>query len=138
MNVVLANLTWLLHAAFVLWFCLTPFVGSEPMLVLHLFIGPFLFFHWIMNDDTCSLTLLEMKLRGLEKCETSFFYNLVSPIYKPRDAEVRSVAWVLAVSLWLVTVSRVLRRPNMIGDMFRQAFGKGGVESSTAAPALVT
>lgn len=116
-NVLLANLIWLLHVAFILWMIVTPFTSNEPMLVLHAFVCPFLMFHWIVDEDTCSLTLLEATLRGVP-CEKSFFYSLVSPIYKPRDQDVRAVAWVATVGLWLVTLSKVLRRPAMIGDVF--------------------
>lgn len=121
--VVAATLVWIIHMLVLVWFCLTPFYGNEPFLVLHLIMGPFLWFHWIMNNDECSLTLLEMKLRGITECEKSFMWNVVSPIYKPRDADVRVFVWVASILLWLVTLSKVIKRPAMIGDMFRNAWG---------------
>lgn len=117
----LANVVWLLHAVFLVWIMVAPFTGSEPMLVLHLVVVPFLWFHWWMNDDTCALTMVERQLRGVQS-EDSFFHNLVSPVYKIRDKDARVVSWVISLLLWLVTVSKVMKRPAMIKDVFT---GKG-------------
>lgn len=121
-NVFAANVIWVLHMLFVVWMVVTPFTNNEPNLVLHLFVGPFLWFHWIMNEDACSLTLMEMKLRGIQDCKESFFHHVVSPIYKPRDEDIRVMAWMASIGLWLVTLSKVLKRPQMIGDMFKTAW----------------
>lgn len=119
-----ANLIWLLHILLVVWLVVTPFTQNEPMLVLHLIMVPFLWFHWILNDDTCALTLIEQKLRGIDpsECsEKSFFFNLVSPVYKIQDDAVRKISWVLSIALWLVTLSKVMKRPSMIKDIFTNA-----------------
>jgi hypothetical protein len=121
-----ANIIWLLHLLFVLWVLITPFTNSEPMLILHLIMMPFLWMHWWINDDTCSLTMIEMKLRGLEygteDAQKSFFYNLVSPVYRIQDGDVRSVAWLLSLLLWLITLTKVVKKPTMIKDVFGDAF----------------
>lgn len=122
---ILATLVWVLHMAFVLWVVVVPFTNNEPMLVLHLIVMPFLWFHWLLNDDTCALTLLERQLRGVPSQE-SFFHNIVSPVYKIKDEQVRSLSWVLSVALWLLTLSKVMRRPGMVKDVFM------GRRSSTA------
>lgn len=116
-STLLANVCWLLHVLFVLWVVITPFTSNEPMLVLHMFIMPFLWFHWAMNDDTCALTLAERYLRGVDSQE-SFFHNLVSPVYKIQDDQVRSASWVISLVLWLITVFKVMQRPAMIKDVF--------------------
>lgn len=113
----LANVCWVLHILFVLWVLVVPFTNNEPMLVLHLFVLPFLWFHWWVNDDTCALTLAERSLRGVPS-EDSFFHNLVSPVYKIQDSDVRSASWVISILLWLVTLAKVLQRPAMIREVF--------------------
>lgn len=113
----LANVCWVLHILFVLWVLIVPFTNNEPMLVLHLIMLPFLWFHWWVNDDTCALTLAERSLRGVPS-EESFFHNLVSPVYKIRDSDVRSASWVISILLWLVTLAKVLQRPAMIREVF--------------------
>lgn len=124
MNSLAANIIWVLHMLLLVWVVVTPFTRNEPMLVLHLIMMPFLWFHWILNDDTCALTLIETKLRGLDPSEChqkSFFFNLVSPVYKIQDADARKVAWILSVGLWLVTLHKVMQRPAMIKEMFINA-----------------
>ena len=104
-----AGLISALHWAFVLFMAWAPFSSSRTALVLHLIVTPFLWLHWLLNDDTCALTLLEKQVRGLQDDSKSFFYALVSPVYKVRDRDVRVTAWMLSVALWLVTLSRVGR-----------------------------
>lgn len=104
---VLATLVSILHWAFVLFMVWAPFSSNRAALVLHLLVTPFLWAHWLLNDDTCALTLLEKKLRGLDDNSKSFFYSVVSPIYKVRDENLRVCAWMLSVALWLVTLARV-------------------------------
>ena len=117
-----ANIVWLIHILFIIWFVITPFTNNVPMLTLHFFTGPFLWFHWITNRDECSLTLLEMKLRGIEDCKESFMWSVVSPIYKPRtDDSMRQLMWLASILLWLVTLSKVLKNPHMITDVFKAA-----------------
>lgn len=113
----LANVVWLLHLMFCLWVVIVPFTNNEPMLVLHLVVMPFLWIHWLMNDDTCALTLMERHLRGVPS-EESFFHKLVSPVYKIRDNDMRVLSWVISVGLWLVTLWKVQQRPGMVADVF--------------------
>ena len=113
----LANVIWVLHMIFVLWVVITPFTNNEPMLVLHVMVIPFLWGHWLMQQDTCALTMAERYFRGCDAQE-SFFHNLVSPVYKIDDATMRSVSWVASAILWSVSLSKVLRRPEMIKDVF--------------------
>lgn len=113
----LANVCWVLHLLFLLWVVVTPFTNNEPMLVLHLMVMPFLWFHWWLNDDTCALTLMEQHLRGVQQ-EDSFFHSLVSPVYKIRDSDMRTVSWIASIVLWLITLSKVMRRPAMVREVF--------------------
>jgi len=117
-----ADIIWVLHIAFIAWFIIVPFTNNYPMLVLHLFTGPLLFLHWILNSDECSLTLIEMKLRGISECKESFFWNLVSPIYKPQsDKMTRQIVWILSLFLWGVTLSKAIRHPEIVTDVLHEA-----------------
>ena len=113
LNTVLANLVFVLHIAFVLWFLWAPFSGNESMIVLHALMFPFIAFHWILNQDTCALTLLERSLRGVSS-EESFFHNLVSPIYKIEDSHMRVIAWVVGIGLWSVSVYKISQDTAMV------------------------
>lgn len=102
-----ATLVSVLHMAFVGFMIWAPFSSNRAALVMHLVLTPFLWIHWVLNDDTCVLTALERKLRGLSDDSSSFFYKVVSPIYKISDEHVRLACWLASAALWLVTASKV-------------------------------
>lgn len=95
-----------LHLALLGFVALAPFTSNRTLLVLHVLLVPFLWLHWALNDDTCALTLLENRLRGVSS-EQSFCHALVSPVYKIRDGTARAVCWVASVALWLLAVRKV-------------------------------
>lgn len=106
----LASAVALAHAAFLVFMVAAPFGSCRQALVLHALVTPFLWVHWILNDDTCFLTLVEKRVRGLQDNTDSFMHQLVSPVYAIRDADMRAWSWAASIVLWLVTVSRVRRR----------------------------
>lgn len=97
-----ADVIKILHAAFAFLNVMAPFSDSQDLLRYHAVVMPFLFLHWITNDDTCALTLLETRLRGIPKRQ-SFFHNLVGPVYKFRAT---TLVWVLSLVLWIVSMVR--------------------------------
>lgn len=101
-----ASVVWLLHAAFVGFMVWAPFSGDRTALLAHLVVTPFLWLHWLLNADTCVLTVLEQRLRGVD-ASRSFFHALVSPVYKIPDDGVRALAWAASVALWLKTARQV-------------------------------
>ncbi len=100
-------LIWTLHLVLVGFMALAPFSSNPAILVAHLVATPFLWLHWLLNNDACALTLLEQQLRGGVPARQTFMHALVSPVYKVSDADVRSVAWLASGLLWLVTLARV-------------------------------
>lgn len=108
---------WALHVAFVAYMAWAPFSHNEGALALSVMLWPLIWVHWVLMDDTCALTLLERRLRGVSS-EKSFFHNLVSPVYKIRDEHVRMLAWAASVGLWLVSVARVWRSPGLLRRAF--------------------
>lgn len=140
MNTFLANLIWLLHIAFIIFYAVTPFTDIHRFPELHillLFTGPCLFVHWLANSDECALTHLEMLFRGGEKTE-SFFYNLVQPVYQPTDdRQVRSFIWAASIALWLITLVKFIKNPCVFKDFFRKALGKQ-TDSNPVAVGVIT
>lgn len=105
-----ANAVRALHIGIVGAYCCAPFAGPTAV-AIHLAAGPWLGAHWAMNDDTCCLTLLEMKLRGAKSCKDSFVFSVVSPLYKPKwhGPTHKKVVWAAATALWMVSVCRAAR-----------------------------
>jgi hypothetical protein len=100
------NIIWLVHAAFMLWVVLAPFLGSIEQLLLHAIIVPCMCLHWLVNDDTCALTVLESWLRGVPATD-SLFHALASPVYKMSESQWSTTAWCAASLLWTVTMYKL-------------------------------
>lgn len=120
-----ANVIFAIHIAVVLFFVITPFLPVEtygPLLVLHAISTVFIWFHWWLEDDTCALTVMEAQLRGMTfeeaKSGKSFFHNVVSPIYKIEDDDVREVSWGISFILWLITMGKLTNRPDVMKELF--------------------
>ena len=61
-------------------------------------------FHWITNNDSCMLTLLESKLRNKKSNET-FMGRLISPVYKVSSFQIRLAT--LALFLFALYKSKI-------------------------------
>jgi hypothetical protein len=129
MNTFAANLIFILHLLFIAFYSVVPFLDFTrfpELAILHLATGPLLFIHWIFNSQECALTRLEMFFRGETNQNNSFFYNLVAPIYSPTDdATLKQIIWVLAIGLWLITVTKFIKNPCVMTD-FIQTVKNGG------------
>lgn len=94
------------HVAFVTFLVCAPFSSNARVLVLHYLCVPLVWLHWLTNDQTCVLTLLEKRARNVENDE-SFFHALLSPVFNISDEGVRRACWAASAMLWSVTASKV-------------------------------
>ena len=113
----------LIHILVRLFIVLTPFIGSEYFLTLHVLIVPFIMFHWYTNQTVCALTELE-KLFSQKKEDETFFGQVFTPIYKnesfvgvllkpfytvkDKDEE-KLFVWIGLTILWLITLYKLDR-----------------------------
>ena len=81
LNSHIACIVKVIHIIIMLLVLIIPFTNFRKLLDMYILFIPFLFYHWIMNDDTCFLTYVERYLRGVEK-EESWINEIVSPVYK--------------------------------------------------------
>ena len=75
-----------LHLIIVLFIIITPFTNSNYLLLLYVITVPFIILHWVMNNNTCSLTVAEKYIRQktygvILNDDECFTYNLIAPIY---------------------------------------------------------
>lgn len=77
-------------------------------------------FHWITNDDNCSLNQMEMLLTGKEKEET-FFWKLVSPVYNMSNETADKFVKSLLFILWFYVQFKLDRIPglNKIRELYK-------------------
>lgn len=99
------------HVVFVFFVILVPFIGSNYLLLLHSIFIPFIILHWICNDNTCVLTVVEKKLRkdlyGEEgDCITC---QLIEPVYdfRKNNKNFSLIIYALAVLLWGISVGKL-------------------------------
>ena len=85
MKDILLKIITLLHICFVIFVVVTPFVDSNYFLFIHMIFIPFLILHWVCNDNTCVLTIIERKARkeiyGKVDEEDCITCKLIEPVY---------------------------------------------------------
>lgn len=79
-NTILLYFVQLIHILFILFVLLVPFIGTNYLLMIHFIIVPFIMIHWLANDNTCCLTLLEKYLSKKESYEC-ITCKIIEPIY---------------------------------------------------------
>lgn len=104
----LADIVRLIHIGLIVFMVVTPLVGGLPLLVLVESGYLLLFLHWIMNQDTCALTMLEQKLRGVDKA-SSFVHSVVAPFYGVSSTAMGRTVWVVSLVLFGVGLLRMWR-----------------------------
>lgn len=68
------------------------------LLCLHIATSILLLLHWYVNEDECALTSIESYLRGVPSTN-SFIYDLVSPVYKINDENLKQFVTIVTVIL---------------------------------------
>jgi len=83
-----------------------PFFGNEKQLRNYAKIIPIVMLHWITNNDTCALTLLECFFRKLPPKRT-FIGRIMGPIFKLDDNILGKYVKFLFFFLWIFTLIRL-------------------------------
>ena len=117
MNVA-ADVVRFIHILVVLFVILVPFSrkffppqSKYPgfLLLMGAILIFWLIIHWILNDSTCCLTVLESHLRGIPMNDT-FMYSILDPVYRfiskdhLNNGTLSGVVTVVTVGLWLKTL----------------------------------
>ena len=76
----LADFIFGLHVLLFLFVVLTPFIGSPDLILIDLMLMVSVYFHWILRDNTCVLTVIEKTLRGTPDDKQTFFGQLFGQI----------------------------------------------------------
>lgn len=101
----------ILHVLVVLFVVIAPFSNSNYLLTMHIILIPFIVLHWILNNNTCSLTLAEKYIReisyGIKSDDKDcFVYQFIAPIYDfNKDHEAYSnFIYLFTFVLWGISV----------------------------------
>lgn len=92
------NVIFILHAIFVAYLILLPFVSVDrALLFLHLALLLSITFHWNLNNDVCALTLLEQRLNPDVPKDRLFMQRLVGPFYNVSDRDIHCATYLLMI-----------------------------------------
>jgi len=124
---VLESIIFILHILFILLILLSPFSNNLQLLTLSIILIPFLFFHWLTNNNVCILTEIEKNLRDFkdkkEEKENSFTYNLLNPIFTFNNNKTNIIIYSLLIILFTISISKIFYgyesgQLNRIFDLF--------------------
>lgn len=70
--------------------------------------------HWVLNDNTCALTLFEKKIREemygyVPDSQDCFTCRLIEPIYdfKANNHDSSTIIYIITLSLWALSVGKL-------------------------------
>ena len=113
LNELLLNIIWFCHVLVICFIVGIPFFGSYYFLFMHVIFVPFIIFHWLLNDNTCVLTLMEFELRkklGHDiKKEDCFTSRLINPVYDftQNYNDWSLLIYIITIFLWLIAVFKL-------------------------------
>jgi len=93
-----------LHLLVIFFFIAAPFTHNCELIIMHAVLVPFLYFHWITNNDTCALTELEKFMCNKKENLDTFIGSVVSPVYKIQNSDVK----ILTLLLWVFSLSQAM------------------------------
>ena len=113
MNEIILKLITLIHIVLILFIIGIPFFNSNYFLLIHVIFVPFMVIHWICNDNTCVLTIIEKQIRkklyGDQQNDDCFTCRLIEPIYDVnKNYQTFSKAiYVITITLWIISVAKL-------------------------------
>ena len=102
-NIFLANMIYLFHVVVIIFVLLAPFSNIPAFLILHVTFSFSLILHWYNNNNECSLTYMEAKLRGLDRTE-SFTHKFIAPLYDISKTEWSRLCYLITIVLMCVSI----------------------------------
>lgn len=129
MNSILLKFITLGHILVILFIIGAPITNSNYFLLLHSLFIPFLILHWVCEDNTCILTIMEKKFKKAllgeydeDKCVTC---TAIYPVYNFRknNKSYSSLLYFVVLGLWGVSSTKLLcKYKNGQINNFRQLF----------------
>lgn len=103
-----------LHLIVIIFVVGAPFSGSNYLIFMHVIIIPFIMLHWVLNNNTCSLTLAERFIRektyGVKTNDDECFtYQFIAPIYdfNKNHESFSYFIYVATFALWSISVYNI-------------------------------
>lgn len=105
----------IIHILLILFVTLVPFFNDNFLLLLHIMIVPFILLHWLMNDNNCSLTLIEKSLRKKlygSSDLTCFTCQLIEPVYdfNKNFDRMTKILYIVTISLIILSTYKMYNK----------------------------
>lgn len=103
----------IIHLLFILFVVVTPFSSCNYFSLMHTFVVPFMVLHWVLNNNTCSLTVFEKYIRksiyGAVEAAECFTCRLIEPVYdfKNNYNEFSQLIYIITGLLWLINITKL-------------------------------
>ena len=102
----------IIHLIVILIILIIPFSGSNYYLFSYIILVPFIILHWVLNNNSCCLTLMEQRVREritgepVDRNET-YMHKLIGPIYdfKKDNNDLSFYIYAGSIFLWLKACS---------------------------------
>ena len=112
MTKLIDNFVLFLHIIFIILAIVIPFTNSNYFLMIYSITVPFIFVHWICQDNTCMITVVEKYLRKQylgETDEDCISCKLIEPVYDfPKIwSNYRTLIYVVTCGLLTVAISKL-------------------------------
>jgi len=113
MKTVLLKMITMIHILYILFVFLAPFVDSNYLLLLHVTMLPFMMLHWVCNNNTCFLTMVEKKIRKIiygeldeKDCITCRIFNPIYDFTKNNKAYSKTI-YTVVILLWFLSLAKM-------------------------------
>lgn len=114
LNNILSLIINIIHIIVIIFVVVVPFTNSNYLILLHIIIVPFIMLHWILNNNTCCLTVAEKYLRektsGTEvNAEDCFTYKIIAPIYdfNKNHKAFETFIYLMTITVWLISIYKI-------------------------------
>jgi len=111
LNESILYLITVLHLIVLVFVVGAPFSNSNYLMLMHVIIVPFIMLHWVLNNNTCSLTVAEKFIReksyGTEINDNECFsYQFIAPIYdfNKNHKDYTTFTYIATITLWSISV----------------------------------
>lgn len=129
---VLLLLIQLAHLVLFVFIIVTPFLNISYLGMLHIIIIPSILLHWVLNNNICSLTIMEKFVRQkisnkpLEN-EECFTCRLIGPVYdfKKNNEQYTKFLYISMIVLWSINIYRLCgRAKNNFNELYNVFLNK--------------
>jgi len=109
-TIFIANTIKVFHIFVIFFVIFTPITTNvlNYYLILHILLCISLLVHWLANNNICSLSVFESKLRGIPYTE-SFSHQFVSPIYDISSTSLSQISYFITIIALLASIYKIYK-----------------------------